>query len=130
MDIFAISLELSLGGDWSALKFFGVLLAVVYFLFTIFAGLKSASHRLVNILWPATLGVVALIGLVLLFQVRDSGDDTVRLSAETDSLSVETDQSDLEAESGQDDSGTGSFSHSRSYEHDHDGIGPHTHHHD
>ncbi len=77
------------------------------------------------ILWPAILVVLVLIGLVLLPRVRGSDDDTLRFSVETDGLSVESGQGNLQP--GQGGSGGDSFSHSLPYEHEHDDYGLHTH---
>lgn len=125
--LFAVSYEINLGGDWTALRFFVVLLVVLYLLFTVFAGLRSASERMNNTLWPAILGVVALIGVVLLGDFRESEADTVRFSAETDRLSVESGRSGVPQQPGQTEWVPDSFCQSGVCWHEHDGYGMHSH---
>ena len=128
MGVFAATLELNLDRDWTALSFFLVLLAVLFFFFTIFAGLRSASTRMNdNILWPAILGVLGLIGLVLLAEFRDSGADSVRFSVETDGLSVESGPADSVFDPDEGFSTSDGLCTALPCTHDHDDFGLHTH---
>ena len=94
MRVLAVSVEVNLGGDWSALQVLGGLVLLLYLLFAFFLSLDSIGTRMTKKLFPAMLGVVALIGIVLLSRFQESGDDTLRITAETDRLSVESSDSD------------------------------------
>ena len=116
MDVIAASFEVDLVPG-SSLGFATTLFLLLLVAYIAVRGTVAVGDKLTPIIWPSLAFFGVAMVAILYSQARSDGD-VVRVTTETDRLSVESVPSGPTAESP---------SSLRTYQHDHDGLGPHTH---